>query len=160
MSHFYFCCNILLSQQYFFPNYTGSTSTLENHLNKQYFFWKMFSNMQQVFEWGGLFLTLLFLLNNFLFNLKEWGGYSPPAPPSAWFLRSTITVFRHWWLIILQYYIHWLVAWSIFPPIKPSLINLWTVKFFFSKPPVYFIVHMAHPLTKTVSVACVRGVSL
>ena len=73
-----------MSQQYFSPNYTGSTSTLENHLNKQYFFWKMFSNMLQVFEWG-LFLALLFLLNNFLFNLKEWGGYSPPAPP-AWFL--------------------------------------------------------------------------
>ena len=41
----------------------------------------MFSNMQQVFEWGGggLFLALLFLLNYFLFNLKKWGGggYSP-----------------------------------------------------------------------------------
>ena len=53
-----------------------------------------------------------------------------------------------------------LVAWSIFPPIKPALINFRTIKLLFPNPSVHFIVHMTHPLTKVVSVARVRRVCL
>ena len=49
---------------------------------------------QQVFEGGGLFLALSFLLNYFLFNLflflqnRGGGSKAPLAPPSAQSLNA------------------------------------------------------------------------